>query len=187
MAKLSLKKIGNYVKKQTHGGLSLDGLKSSVKGAAKNPLTYAAGALLLPGVAPMALNAVKAGAGAVASGAGKLAGVAKAAIPKAVSSFLPHNAGGGLDLGGLLDTGLSVAQLVNAANLQKKSTGLATGAMDQVNTNYAERAPLRVAGLEGMLRPQTADLASLAQIAGQGNPFAPKKPLPAAPLPVRGY
>ena len=185
-----MSKLSRWVKKQTAHGLSLNGLKSSVKGAAKNPLTYAAASLLIPGVAPMALNALKGagglavkGIGALAHGAGAAAkGVGSALLPQAVSSFLPHGADGSLDVGGLFDKGLGAAQVVNAANLQKQSTGYAHNAMDIANQSYDARAPLRVAGIEGLLRPQTADLSSLSQI--PGNPFA-VKPKPAAmPIPV---
>lgn len=176
MAKLSLNKIKSYVKKQTHGGLSLHGLESSVKGAAKNPLTYAAASLLIPGVAPMALNALKAGAGALASGAGHvgsaLASGAGKIAPMALSA-IDHLGGAS----GLLDKGLGVAQIANAANLQRQSTDYATHAMDTVNQSYGERAPLRVAGIEGLLKPKTPDLSTLRRT--PGNPFG-------APIPVGG-
>ncbi len=174
-----MSKLSRWVKKQTAHGLSLNGLKSSVKGAAHNPLTYAAASLLIPGVAPLALNALKGGAGLVAKGVGALAH----GIPQAVSSFLPHSASGGIDFGGLLDKGLGAAEAVNAANLQKQSTGYAKSALDTANQSYDARAPLRVAGIQGMLTPQTADLSSLSQI--PGNPFAPKPKPTAMPIPVQ--
>lgn len=177
-----MSKLSSYLHKQTAHGLSLNGLKSSVKGAVHNPLTYAAASLLIPGVAPLALNALKAGAGAVGSGigalghgaasvAGGLGGVAKSVAPMAISALT-----GGHGLSGLLDRGLGAAQVVNAANLQKQSTGYAKDALNTVNQSYDARAPLRVAGIEGLLHPQTPDLSSLTQV--PGNPFAPKKPLP---------
>lgn len=84
--------------------------------------------------------------------------------------------GGGGDgkggLGGLLDSlglggvnpallGLGVAQIKNVSDLQKKASGYATGALDQANKSYGERAPLRAAGIQGMLNPQTRDLSGL--------------------------
>lgn len=95
--KLGIKKIGNWIKKQTHGGLSMQGLKSSAKGAVKpQNLGYTLGALTLgaaalPGVSlggmasglgsmgSKAIGAVK-GAASMIPGAGKLASVGKFAL-----------------------------------------------------------------------------------------------------------
>jgi len=95
-----------------------------------------------------------------------------------LGSFLGGGAGGG---GGGLDTiaklgalGLSVADLMNAQTLGKRSNELATQALDTVNQNYAQNAGLRTAGRAGMLNPKIMDLSSLLSNAG---PYAPKLPL----------
>jgi|SRR5882672_1761730 len=121
------------------------------------------------------------GQGETTGGASGTPSGTSSGLPQALSSFLPHNAQGGIDFGGLADKGLGLAQLINAANLQKQSTGYATHAYDLANQSYGERAPLRVAGIQGLLSPQTADISSLSQ--GQGNPFAVR---PKAPMPVNG-
>ncbi len=94
-------------------------------------------------------------------------------VAQSVSSFLPHNQDGSLNVGSLVDKGLGAAQVLNAAHLQKQSSDYAKNAYATANESYGARAPLRVAGIEGMLHPQTADLSSLSHI--PGNPFA-KKP-----------
>lgn len=102
--------------------------------------------------------------------------------PQALSSFLPHSPDGSINFGSIFDKGLGAAQLVNAANLQKQSTGYAKDAYKTATQSYADRAPLRALGIAGLQNPQTPDLSSLNQI--QGNPFTVKKP---APTPVSAY
>jgi len=52
----------------------------------------------------------------------------------------------------------------NAAELSKKGTGYAEDAFKGVSDDYTTRAPLRRAGLQGMLDPQHADLSELTSI-----------------------
>ena len=79
---------------------------------------------------------------------------------------------GGMSLGGLANAGLGAAQLANAANLQKQSTNYATGALNNVQQSYDQRAPLRTQGLAQMQNPTAGiDLSSLRKIAGH-NSFA---------------
>ena len=104
--------------------------------------------------------------------AGRLGGVT------GLGSFLGGGAGGG---GGGLDTiaklgalGLSVADLMNAQTLGKRSNELATQALDTTNQNWKLNEGLRTAGRAGMLNPKIMDLSSLLSNAG---PYAPKLPL----------
>jgi hypothetical protein len=113
------------------------------------------------------LSAVDTGLNAVANLAGKggAAGAA-GAIPgvSALKDFLTGN--GGLNA-------LGAAQGVNAALLGKQSSNYAKQAMGSVNQSYGERAPLRTAGIAGMLHPQIPDISPLGQIAS-ANPYARK-------------
>lgn len=103
--------------------------------------------------------------GAIKDAAGGLGGL----VSKGVGAL---TGGGGVGLGGLVDSGLGIAQGINAANLQKKSTDYATGALDTANKSYDERAPLRSAGIAGMMDPTKGiDLSSLKKTAGR-NSFA---------------
>jgi hypothetical protein len=129
-----------------------------------------------------------------ASGAATGATGAAAGAPTSLASLLANIPGiGGLLSGlvkgaggasGLIDKGLGAAQLVNAANLQKQSTGYAKNAMDTANQSYDSRAPLRLAGVQGMLHPTpSSDVSGLSNIAAAGNPFAANRV--GAPMPLR--
>ncbi len=121
------------------------------------------------------------GAAGAAGGATSLASIL-AQIPGigGLLSGLVNGAGGA---SGLIDKGLGAAQLVNAANLQKQSTGYAKNAMDTANQSYDSRAPLRLAGVQGMLNPKpSSDLSGLSSVTAAGNPFAAGR----APMPLRG-
>lgn len=178
----ALPSVGSLV--GSASGIPLAGLAGSIASGVKpgEDLAIGArnGALSLAGLGA----AGQLGAGAAAGGAGGAAPASPAGgflskIPQALSSFLPSVGG----LSGLLDKGLGAAQVVNAANLQKQSTGYAKDALNSVNASYDARAPLRVAGIEGLLHPQTPDLSSLSQI--PGNPFAPKRPgMAPVPMPI---
>lgn len=88
----------------------------------------------------------------------------------AAGNFLGGN--GGLNA-------LGLAQGANAAMLGQKASNFADMAAKNVDENFQSRAPLRVAGMEGMLRPQIADTSALRRISARGNPFA-DRPQPAS-------
>lgn len=76
--------------------------------------------------------------------------------------------GGGLlsDISGFLTgnggrNALGIMQGVNAAQLGQKSNQFANDAVNSAQSAYAAKAPLRVAGIQGLLNPQTQDLSSL--------------------------
>lgn len=170
--------LGNATKE--HGTLG-----SALKGAATGAITGYGGAQLGAGLG----SALSSGG---ASGLAKAGG--EIALKKAISGGgadlggaggttpATQSSGGGFDLGSLIsglggasgigNTALGGAQLLNAANLQKQSTGYATGALDTANKSYDERAPLRTAGVAGLLNPGAGvDLSGLKKIAGR-NSFA---------------
>ena len=91
----------------------------------------------------------------------------------AVEQFLGNNGGVSGVLSKYGAPALMAAQGLNAANLGKQSTEYAHNAMDSVNQSYNDRAPLRAQGIASMLHPQTPNLGSLQQIAGN-SPYAPK-------------
>jgi len=85
--------------------------------------------------------------------------------------------GGGFSLSDLIDPALGGAALLNASNLGKQSTNYAKDAVNTANQSYDSRAPLRTAGVQGMLNPGAGiNLGGLNSIAAR-NPFAK----PAAP------
>ena len=90
-----------------------------------------------------------------------------------LGSFLGGNGG---------KNALGLAQGVNAAMLQKQSSDYAKQAMGDVQNSYNERAPLRSAGIQGMLNPQTGANAAIAGLPQTGNPYAKRMP-PVAPAP----
>lgn len=139
--------------------------------------------------AGVAATAGTMGLGSLLGGAGALTGAAGA--PTSLESLLAKIPGlSGLlgSLGGvkgLVNTGLGAAEALNAANLQKQSTQYAKNAMDTANQSYDTRAPLRLAGVQGMLNPQpSTNVSGLSQIAAAGNPFAANRV--GAPMPLRG-
>ena len=133
------------------------------------------------------------GAGAIQ----KFGGAVKDLIPQgklpgaqSVQDLLAQAAGGlggaaqgaGQWLGG--DGGmnaLGLAQGVNAAALGQKSNNFADMAAKNVDELWKQKAPLRVAGIAGMLNPKTEDTSALQRISARGNPFADR------PQPMGGY
>lgn len=69
---------------------------------------------------------------------------------------------------------LGIAQGINAAALQNQSSGYAKDALHGVQDSYNQRAPLRVAGIQGMLNPQTNDIGSLTAHSGPYGKGLPK-------------
>lgn len=94
-----------------------------------------------------------------------------------LGSFLTGNGG---------KNALGLAQGVNAAMLQKQSSDYAKQAMGDVQNSYNERAPLRSAGIQGMLNPQTGANAAIAGLPQTGNPYARKPIPPVSPVPSAG-
>lgn len=72
---------------------------------------------------------------------------------------------------GLGNNPLALAQAANEANLISQAQGYATNAANQAQANYNAKAPLRAAGISGMLNAQAPDLSGLTAIRGS-NPFA---------------
>lgn len=124
-------------------------------------------------------NTVAGTAGAIGgAGALGLGGLAKGAIPGLLK--MGGNALGG-GAGNLLDLGLGGLSAYNAAQLGKKSSDFAQGAYDQSQANWKEREPLRMAGIQGMLKPQQSQIGqqAVSNLGGiqSRNPFAAKQPL----------
>lgn len=122
---------------------------------------------------PFVLGGIGALGGLAGAGgaAGAVGGLAKAA----------GGAGDGVDLGSLLDAGLGTAGLVNASQLSGKSDKYAESAYKDVNDSFTARAPLRAAGIQGMLNPGAGVPLKLANVqanTGRGNPFAKKPGVP---------
>lgn len=89
-----------------------------------------------------------------------------------VAGFLKDHAGD------IVDYGLGAANLVNAAQLGKKSTDYANKAEQAVTGSYNERAPLRLAGVQGMLNPSAGNAAALAGVNAVPLPQIAPRPLP---------
>ncbi len=158
---------------QIAGGLALGPLGSVIGGAVDGnttPLQKNIGNTVAAAGGALGLGGLAAGAGT-----GGLGGLVDAA----------KKVGGGLGLGSLgggnlVDMGLGGAAALQAAKLQGQSNDYAHNALDTANQSYNARAPLRLAGVEGMLHPEAGNATKLAGVranTGVGNPFA-KKPLP---------
>lgn len=106
-----------------------------------------------------------------AGGLSKIPGLGSIPGIGSVSDFLGGN--GGMNALGLL-------QGANAAYLGNKSTGLANNALNTQRDLFNEAAPLRQAGIAGMLNPGAGVAPKIAGIQAQNhNPFA--TPMPATP------
>lgn len=110
---------------------------------------------------------------------GEINDFAKKYVPglSGVEGMVKGGAGGGL--GGLLTgngglNALGLAQGINAAGLQNKADDYAKQAVGGVQDSYNQRAPLRVAGVQGMLNPQTNDISSLTANSGPYGKGLPK-------------
>lgn len=143
-----VKKATKWVKKQTHGGLSVKGLKSSVKGALKpHNLGYTLGALTLgaaalPGVS---LGGMASGAmGGLKSVGGAIAGAGKGALGmvpgglKSVGKFALDNKDlivGGLGaVQGMKDDQRSRELMNQALAQQQERQRMAGAAADRIGT-----------------------------------------------------
>lgn len=150
------------------GGNIGSGLKGAVTGGAAG--LAGSGIKNLGGMALSGLGG--AGGSTPAWGAGSggidLGGLLKSGVSGLAG--LAGGGGGGLSLGGLANAGLGAAGIANAASLQNKSNQYATNAMDTANQSYDSRAPLRTAGVQGMLSPSSGiDLSGLKKIAGRNS------------------
>lgn len=79
---------------------------------------------------------------------------------------------------------LAAVNVYEAAQRQGKADKYANLAFDTANNAYNAKAPLRMAGIEGMLHPQTPDISGLRSLATarSGNPFARGLPMAAPPM-----
>jgi len=80
----------------------------------------------------------------------------------------------------------AIAGAANAANLQAQAQQYAQDAVNTQKGQYASQAPLRTAGMAGLLNPSTPApglpaIQALNTAAAKGNPFATAVPLPSAP------
>ncbi|MEK7765995.1 MAG: hypothetical protein AAB368_07125 [bacterium] len=168
--------------------------KGVLSGAGERAIGQVAGGALVGGAGLLGIGP---GLGGAAAGAVPAAGAAGAAVPgaagtSAIAGAVP--AAGGL--GGFLDKAkgfltpdniLMGLQGLNAARGMARETDLTNEAVGLDRNRWRENAPLRDAGMEGLLNPQVADTSALSQLSGQGNPFALPVPSPsAAPPPLGG-
>lgn len=109
-----------------------------------------------------------------------IGGYLRSLLPSGGGSATPGQPGGTSTNPWLL--GLAGLQGANSAYLGQKSNALSDKALKGVEANYAERAPLRAAGLRGLLNPTAPDTSQLSTIA-QRNPYA-AAPRPPAQLPL---
>lgn len=81
---------------------------------------------------------------------------------------------------------LAAGNVVEAALRQGKADSYANKAYNTANDAYTAKAPLRMAGIEGMLHPQTPDISSLRSLATtrSGNPFARGLPMAGGATPT---
>lgn len=174
-----LKKIGKWAKKQYGGGLSMSGLKSSVKGTVKNPVFQAGAALATGGLAGMAIP----GIAKVAGLAKKIPGVGKAIeiggrvgdFGKKVGSVLPDNMNSINDIPGIAkmagkvgsmspDAMLGAAGTIDAAMQRRKATELENQGLNRIRGSYDARSGLRSQGIAGMSRPEREVSPALASV-----------------------
>lgn len=173
------------------GGVKLDPMQAAlggVKGYGLGSVGAGVGSALSGATAPTLGTAGTVGSTvADASVPGSLGGVVKSAvsglmptsigdavskvgglIPKALGAV--QNATGGQGLG---MTALETAQGLNAANLSRQSTDAANKAVGIMQQNYDAKAPLRDAGIKGLLNPVPLDTSGISAMRlNSNNPFA---------------
>lgn len=121
-------------------------------------------------------------AGTAGSAAGTAAGTASGAVPAATAA----GAGGILKRGAdwlSSPTGQTITNLAGTAygvSQQAKANDLTRGAIAADQARWQAGAPLREAGLAGLMDPQARDTSSLDRLATQGNPFAMPSAMPAS-------
>lgn len=120
---------------------------------------------------------------------GEINDFAKSHVPglSGIEGFLKGHGGDALgSLGGFVTgnggmNALGIAQGINAAGLQNKADNYAKQAVGGVQDSYNQRAPLRAAGVQSMLNPQTNDLSGLTANSGVYGRGLPKI------APARGF
>ncbi len=147
--------------------------RGALEGAVAGSVGKFAGGMLQPTPAQFAASIP--GAPANISAGGSLGATPGIAAPAS---------GGGFSVGGALNKAkdwLTADGGKNALNLastaynvynQAQGAGMMRDAAKRDAARWAEGAPLRQAGMQGMLQPIPADTSSLDALAGQGNPFA---------------
>ena len=167
-------------------GGAIDGNTSPLQKTVGNTIAGAEGVL----GGATALGGLAGGAGASGAAGGLEGAIAK--IPGG-SEILDAIKSGAAPLSSLLGflkdhSGdlLAAANVAEAAMRQQKADKYATNAVNTATDAYNAKAPLRMAGINGMLHPTTPDLSSLRTLAGSrsGNPFA--RSLPMAGMPMAG-
>lgn len=144
-------------------------------------------ALALPFALPAigGLLGVGGAAGAGAAGAGTAAGTAAAAS----SPFSLASLGGIASKVGsaikspLGQTALAGLQGVSAANQRRKANATMEAQLARENALYAQTAPLRLSGIEGMLHPAAPNLSNLDDLQRRASNYAGNL---SAPLPLGG-
>ena len=163
----------------THGSVGLGDIAKAGIGGGAGGLAVGgiAGALgHVPGLSGLASHIPGMG-----SAAGSVGGAASAAAPAAAGAAgaaagaAPAASGGFLgSLGSFLGshgmTALELAQGANAAVQGQKANSLANKALHSSEQAYQDRAPLRQAGISGMLHPQVPGLSALNR--SGPNPYA---------------
>jgi hypothetical protein len=173
-----------------------DALKGGLEGAAAGSVGKFAGGVLNP--APAASLASAGSANAATNAASSVANapldqIANAGVtlgPQPASSFLSRAgdlAGRGFDWlkadGGA--NAIKLAQGISTTMQGQKANDAVDRAVALDTRRWGEGAPLRKAGMEGLLNPvSSVDTSALQRLAGQGNPFAlpPSAPVPATAL-----
>lgn len=136
----------------------------------------ALGALAIPGVGP-ALSGALGSVGSAVTGAipalGNLGGLG-GAVKQGADWLLKDNGRNALGAIAAVD---AASQRRRADNLTNRAVGLDTG-------RWRDAAPLRDAGMSGLLNPVPVDTSRLAALGSQGNPFAGPSAPPPAPVPT---
>lgn len=143
------------------------------------PVAATLGTLALPGVGS-ALGGLLGSAGSAVSGAlgaipalGSLGGVG-GAVKQGADWLLRDNGRNALGAIAAID---AASQRRRADSLTNQAVGLDTG-------RWRDAAPLRDAGMSGLLNPVPVDTSRLAALGSQGNPFAGPSAPPPAPVPT---
>ena len=128
-----------------------------------------------------------AGAGALGAGAAGAGGAAGTAATTAGGAVPAAAASGGLagaarTAGGwLARNGLGVITAVDAANQRQQQDDRTEDAIAADRARWDASAPLREAGMNGLLNPTPIDTTNLSSLASTGNPFAVPAPAFGAP------
>lgn len=147
----------------------------------------ALGALAIPGVGPALSGALGSVGSAVTGALGGLGSAVTGAIP-ALGNL--GGLGGAVKQGAdwlLKDNGrnaLGAIAAVDAASQRRRADNLTNRAVGLDTGRWRDAAPLRDAGMSGLLNPVPVDTSRLAALGSQGNPFAGPSAPPPAPVPT---